>query len=74
MDEVHNIKTSFINNSSRQYLIYMCNIILESQFRALQLLPNQHPKNSQIKKSTFKVGTVNMPLNAKNKFLHVVGH
>jgi hypothetical protein len=43
----------------------MCHIILESQFWALQLLTNQHPKKSQLKKSTFEVGTVNTPLNAK---------
>jgi hypothetical protein len=65
MDEVHNIKTSSVNNSSKQYLIYMCHIILESQFRALQLLTNQHPKKSQTKKSTFEVGTINTNLNAK---------
>jgi hypothetical protein len=42
----------------------MCHIILESQFRALQLLTNQHPEKSQTKKSTFEVGTINQGCHA----------
>jgi hypothetical protein len=44
MDEVQNIQTSHDNNSSIQCLIHMCNIIMESHFRALQLLSNDHMK------------------------------